>query len=74
MSRPIPGQANTVSVRTASPAIWPSWMPAKVMTGSRALRSTWARMTRLALTPLARAVLTKSMPITSSIEARVRRT
>ena len=70
----MPGQANTVSVSTAPPAIWPSWMPAKVMTGSSALRSTWVRITRLGLTPLARAVFTKSIPMTSSIDARVRRT
>ena len=64
----MPGQANTVSTRMEPPISCPAWMPAKVMTGSNALR----RM-RPSGTPLARAVLTKSWSATSSMLARVRR-
>ncbi len=60
----MPGQANTVSTSTEPPISCPAWMPARVTTGSSALRRMWRRRMRPSGTPLARAVLMKSWPAT----------
>src|SRR5215831_5925585 len=68
-----PGQANTVSVMIAPPRSWPNCRPSTVMTGMHALRNACFTTTRASLTPLARAVLMKSMFMTSITPDRTRR-
>src|SRR5437868_3981044 len=55
-SRPTPGQAKIVSVRTAPPSREPTWSPITVMIGSSALRSACRKMTDPEPSPIARAV------------------
>jgi pimeloyl-ACP methyl ester carboxylesterase len=57
-SRPMPGQANTVSVSTAPPTSVGSARPTTVTTGISALRSAWRQTTGPPARPLARAVRT----------------
>src|SRR3970040_750816 len=53
--RPIPGQANTVSVTTAPPSSGPNWRPLMVRIGSAAFRRVCFVTTQSSDTPLARA-------------------
>ena len=69
----MPGQLNTLSITTLPASTVPICTPRMVTTGSSALRSTWLSVTRLRLSPLARAVRTKSSWATSSIEERITR-
>ena len=56
VSFPIPGQANTVSTITAPPSRNGSERPSSVMMGIIALRMACLPMTRVSLSPFARAV------------------
>ncbi len=56
-SRPIPGQAKTVSVTTAKATTEPNSSPSTVTTGIIMFFNRCTRMTRVSLKPLARANL-----------------
>ena len=64
---------NTISVSTAPDSSAPIWRPTMVTTGSREFRNPCRITTLDCELPLARAVLTKSRPITSSRLDRVMR-
>ena len=70
ISRPTPGQENTVSVTTDPPSNSPARMPVIVTTGISELRATCHRNTVPGISPLARAVRTWSSRSTSSIPDR----
>ena len=53
ISRPTPGQANTVSVSTEPPSIWPISRPMTVMVGSMPLRQACRMMMVFRDRPLA---------------------
>ena len=55
---PMPGQANTVSVKSAPPSRLPNCRPMTVDTGSMALRRACLTLTEPLERPLARAVRT----------------
>lgn len=73
MRRPMPGQANTVSVRMAPPMSWPTCMPKMVTMGIMEFRNPCITTTAQKDSPLARAVRTKSSFITSMSDERVMR-
>ena len=69
----MPGMAKIDSIRMEPVKMSPSWVPAMVMMGMRALRKPCFRMMTHLLMPLASAVRMKSCERTSSIEVRVTR-
>jgi hypothetical protein len=70
MARPSPGTPKACSTATEPPSTKPSRTPEMVITGSSALGSACRITTRPSLSPLARAVRTKSSPMTSSRQER----
>ena len=69
----MPGIMKMDSIRIDPVRISPSWVPAIVMIGMRALRRPWRMMTAHLRTPLASAVRMKSCERTSSMLVRVTR-
>ena len=70
-SWPTPGQPKTLSTTTIPLMKSPMSMPIMAMIGRMAFGSAWRNSTRHRVSPLARAVRTKSWPSTSIIEERM---
>ena len=69
-ARPSPGTPNACSTATDPPSTKPSSTPEIVTTGSSAFGSAWRITTIPSRNPFARAVRTKSSPMTSSRQDR----